>query len=266
MGWSIQRERDGPVDVLRSAGIFREPDCIAAKPIAPTSIVQNTSSVMCSPDVRSSVSSTSATGSLITHPNLQFALRGSTETTWSRWMGSMVSSLLTFPPGYWTLWKTPDRFGLPRMRLIASAISQLLHAFFTSRQSAWNAGSATSVTRTNPSATRSTARLLRFTPLVPSLRHEAGWEAGATDLLIPLCRDGEAQWPSFGFAGQQQVIEAPAKGRGLNLELSPDTSDPGLLLTGKCLHQLPHSYLVFEIETGTACLRQARWSVLPVAG
>ena len=48
-------------------------------------------------------------------------------------MSSMVSSSLAFPPGSRTRWKTRDCSGSLRIRLIASAISEPLCAFFTSR-------------------------------------------------------------------------------------------------------------------------------------
>ena len=170
-------------------------------------------------------------------------------------MSWMVSSSLEFPPGSWTLPKMRDCFGLPRMRLIASAISEPLHAFFTSRQGASNVGSLPSVTSANPSAARLNGPC-RSRHCSQACVTKAGREAGGTDLLIALCRDGEPPWPSFGFASQQQVVEAPAKGRDLRLELRPDTSDAGHLLAGKRLHQQPRGYQVFELETGTACRPQ----------
>ena len=42
------------------------------------------------------------------------------------------------PPGFWTLSKTRDCLALLRMRLIASALSVPLHAFFTSRHAELN--------------------------------------------------------------------------------------------------------------------------------
>ena len=70
-------------------------------------------------------------------------------------MSLMASSSLAFPPGFWTLPKTRSCFRLLRMRLIASATSEPLHAFFTSRQIASNVGSVPSVTSANPSTVRS---------------------------------------------------------------------------------------------------------------